>query len=411
MSTILTQSIAKAIPHNVKMSSKFESGCISRTTRSYAALNQSYSPNANGVISFKIPSVGWIDVANSYLTGFLDFSEGLMLGRSVHSLIRRCEGLASNGQRLFDVDGYNVLCSGIQDVSLTKEELDGSQSLQTLTGSDEYRTEIGSGVSFSFMPLIHFLRSDKFLFSQYTGEVTINLYLDSVQTAFQRVSPGSLGQVTDPNFNVSNVKFVCDVVTMDEEIEALTRQAYMDGRLKWNVESWRFTPNQSQSQNYDMKIETINNSVKGLLIIPRDATKITSLNADSFSRTADTLSKYQIQYGANLMDRVNCDYNAPAAYTELQKLLDFSNTGVITPYNWHWQGTASKPADSSKFMIGQNMAVVKDDNFQGGYSGKSQVSVLLEYRDPLPHPVSYFCYILHDTSITIGQENGVQVIS
>ena len=89
MSTLLSSDIVKAVPKSLRVDSKFDAGAVSRTTRSWPASNDVYSPYGVSVVSLTIPAVGWVDFQNSYITGWLDFSPGLELGRSVHSLIRR----------------------------------------------------------------------------------------------------------------------------------------------------------------------------------------------------------------------------------------------------------------------------------------------------------------------------------
>jgi hypothetical protein len=224
--------------------------------------------------------------------------------------------------------------------------------------------------------------------------VTIELTLDETSTAFTGTTTAS-----PPSFSWESVKYIADVVTVDEQLESLTRQAYEQGRLRWNFESWRMSPFESNSINYDLRIETLDNSCKALLICPRDAARLTDLAVDSFERTKASITDIQYQVGANLLEKFNCQDGGPVPYMELEKMIEHTNNGQITPSNW----------DSTHFMLALNLQIVHDDSFLSGYSSRGQILVRVTRSAQTPASVSYFTFVLHDV-IVVASPDGVQVL-
>src|SRR5207253_10970417 len=154
MSALLQSDIIRAVPKNLKIDTLFDSNAVSRTTRSYPASNDMFSTAGVSVVSIPIPAVGWVDFANSYIQGWLAFSSGLELGKSIHSVFRRVLVRASNGQTLMDTDQYHVLTAMLQDATINADESTDALSITTtLTGFSAYRQAISTGVQFSFQPL------------------------------------------------------------------------------------------------------------------------------------------------------------------------------------------------------------------------------------------------------------------
>src|SRR5437016_3344735 len=122
MSALLQSDVIRAVPKNLKIDTLFDSNAVSRTTRSYPASNDVYSTSGVSVVSINIPAVGWVDFANSYIQGWLAFSSGLELGKSIHSVFRRVLVRASNGSVVCDTDQYHILCSMLQDATINQDE-------------------------------------------------------------------------------------------------------------------------------------------------------------------------------------------------------------------------------------------------------------------------------------------------
>src|SRR5437868_8872416 len=88
-----------------------------------------------------------------------------------------------------------------------------------LTGFSAYRQAISTGVQFSFQPLMSILRSEKLLPLQYLGGLTVELHLAPVSEAFN--SHGATAPTGGWGYQLSGLKYVVDIVTMDEHIESL----------------------------------------------------------------------------------------------------------------------------------------------------------------------------------------------
>jgi hypothetical protein len=191
---------------------------------------------------------------------------------------------------------------------------------------------------------------------------------------------------------------------MDEQIESLTRQAYNQGRLRWHFDSWRFSPAQSKSRNYDLKIETLDNSVKALLVAIRNVGNLTSQSLDSFERTKGALSEVQFQVGSNLIDRFNAKGGAAQLYMELEKVLEMTNNGIIDSSNW----------EQGEFILGLNLTIINDPNFLSGYSSRGTITVRLLHGESTPElpeeGLSYYSFVLHDIVVTASAANGTSVL-
>ena len=200
------------------------------------------------------------------------------------------------------------------------------------------------------------------------------------------------------------------MVTLNESVEALARQAYNQDKLRYHFQNWRAFPAQSQSQVYDMRIECQNKSVDGLIIVPRWANILTDKTVDSYNRTQGSLYEVQYNIGSNLLDRHTCIDGASQILFEVEKCLDASNSTNITPPECSSvYGAAPSPlVTGSKFCLGLHTATIDEDSTMGGYNGKGQLVASLKHSSSLANPIHYTSFVLHDVVCYSGASTGTQ---
>src|SRR5207253_7793370 len=149
------------------------------------------------------------------------------------------------------------------------------------------------------------------------------------------------------------------------------------------------------------EIETLDNSVKALLVALRDVDDINNVAVDSFRRSSFNLNEVQFQVGSNLIDIFSGQGGGSQLFVELQKVLEFTNNTGISPSNWL----------STAFILALNLTIINDPSFLSGYSSRGSIKVKLQYNSiPPTNGISYYSYCLHDIVITASAANGTSVL-
>jgi hypothetical protein len=308
-----------------------------------------------------------------------------------------------------DTDGYNVLQSSLNDVSLTAAESENSFAITQLTGTDKYREDIAEGVQFCFIPNLAINRIAKLLPLHIMGEINYTIWVDDTAVSFIKVDQS----LTKTGYDIREWETVADVCTVSPEMETLYQSAYQNNRLTFPLTEWRLSPESSDSPVDEKKIETMNNSNRALVIVPRLVSRILNPNVDSFERTAQSLRYVQYQIGSNLLARYDCRNGAAMIMTEIQKTLDWSNNCSITPYNFHCAfknlTAAEEALKSSKFLLVQNLELSRTDESILSGSARIPITYKVEYSDFIA-PTSYYSYVLSDGLLTCGKSHGVQYL-
>jgi hypothetical protein len=196
-------------------------------------------------------------------------------------------------------------------------------------------------------------------------------------------------------------------------MERLYQNAYSADKLAYPLTTWTHVPFQSQSLVDAFRVETVNNSNRAIIVIPRLVNRLLDPNVDSFQRTAQSLKYVQISIGSNLLKRYTVDGGAPEIMSQIQKMLDFSNTGSVTPYNFACQlpglTAAQEAVKSSKFIIGQSLETsLFDDTILSGCA-RLPITISVEYASPI-QPTQYDVFILSDISLQCGATIGSRVL-
>ena len=406
--SLLVSDLATKIPSSLRIDSKALGGIVGRTTRTWPTNTQSYSPTSISQINATVPNIGYIDMQSVYFKGILKFTQGLRLTKSIHSIIRRIQ-VRIGSEIICDTDGYNVLQSSLNDVLLTATEGENSFAITQLTGSDKYREDIASGVQFCFIPNLAINRIAKLLPLHIISDINYTFWLDDTSVAFIKVDQS----LTNTGYSIEDLNIVADVCTVSPEMENLYQSAYLNDRLSFPLTEWRLSPEQSDSPVDELKVETMNNSNRALVIVPRLVSRILNANVDSFQRTAQSLRYIQYQIGSNLLARYDCRNGAAMIMTEIQKTLDWSNNCTITPNNFHCAfknlSAAEEALKSSKFLLVQNLELSRTDESILSGSARIPITYRVEYEDFIT-ATSYYSYVLSDGLLMAGKTRGVQYL-
>lgn len=407
--SIVISDLAPKLSTSLKQNPKYASMIVGRTTRSFTTQADVFSPNGLSQINIKIPSCGFIDGSTLYFTGVLQFTQGLRLTKSLNSLFSRYTIRTQSGDVIADVNGFNVLSSALGDFSLTSVEADSAFAITQLTGSDQYREQICTGVRFAFQLNTAIFRVQNLLPMHLLGGCELTLFLEDTKTAFIKVDQS----LTSSTYQISNFSVVVDVCTVAPAVEQLFEQAYNADKLSWNLTTFTHYPFQSNSIVDSFRIEPVNNSNRSLICIPRLVSRLLDPNGDSFERTAQSLRYCQFSIGSNLLKRFEASGGGAELFMQIQKALDFSNTGQVNAYNFHNDmpnlTAAQQAVRSSKFMIGLSTELsLWDDSILSG-SSKMPITMTLEYGNAIA-PTQYDCYILSDLQLVCGASIGTRVL-
>lgn len=407
--SILISDLAPKVPSTLKQNQKFANSIIARTTRSWTTQSNVYGPRSQPQINIKIPSVGFIDPLTVNFNGLISFTSGCRLSKSLNSVFKRITIRTQSGDVLMDTNEWNVLSNVLSDFSLTQSEMEGTFSSTNLYGSDTYREQIAPGVRFSFTLNAAIFRQPSILPLHKLGSLDITFWLEDAATAFIKVDQS----LTSFDYNISNFEVSMDCLTVTPQIEALFEQAWQNDKLSYPLTTWTHVPFQSASMVESFRIETLNNSNRCIVVVPRQVSRLLDPNVNSFQRSAGSLRFVQFSLGSNLLKRYQADGGAAELMAQIQKALDWSQTGVVTPYNYHCQLqglTAAQDAlKSSKFAIFQDLEISKlDEGIQSG-SSRIPVTLTLEYAAPIQN-TQYDIFILSDVQLICGQSVGTRVL-
>lgn len=349
---VLNLETVKAIPHDIRMEKKMDSGIVSRTSCAYGAVSASNSPTSNNVLSIPIPSLGWVDFSHSDITGYLSWTSSDVnaeLCGSVHSLFRRWRILAQNGQVLFDTDNYDLLANSLQDYTLNSDQQQGILGITSVM-NDSIR-KVKTGVQFSFKPLISMLRSSIALPLHLIGGITCEAYLQDARVCFKATD--------DITYQTSDVKYVLDVLSFDEQTGAVYRNAFQNNQLHYYYNAWACFPFQSQSATVDIRYDTSKNSLDSLLVLPRDSTRIVDKAVNSYGRTQGSLFSIDITCGTNCFATLDIAKGNSQGLFELEKVLDSSMQSTVKPWEWSndYAALTSPSATYAKNSASQKISV------------------------------------------------------
>ena len=408
--SLLVSDYATKIPVTLRQDQRYQGGIVGRTTRNFTTSNDVYATNGISQVGTRLAALGYVDMPSMYWRGKLEFTQGLRLSRSIHSIFRRIQVRTAGGDIIADLDGANVLQAALQDGSLTISEAETTFALTMLTGTDSYRERIYSGVQFTYIPNLAITRFPKLLPLHLIGPLDFTFWLEDVNVAFEKVDQS----LTNYAYQISNVECVCDIVSVSPEVESLYQRAYEQDQLSFPLTSWRMSPFQSNSAVEDLRIEAVNNSNRAIVAVPRLVSNLLNPNVDSFARTAQSLRYVQWSIGSNLLARYDCSGNGAQIMQEMQKTLDFSNNAMITPWNFHCQipglTAAEDAVKSSKFMVVQNLELSRTDESILSGSARIPITMSLEYSSQI-QPTSWYCFVLHDAVLISGASQGTRVLS
>ena len=406
--SLLVSDLNLKLPQSLKAEQKFQGGIVGRSTQVYTTQNDRYSPNGVSQITATINPGCFFDAPSVYWRGYLEFTKGLRLTKSIHSLFRRIQ-VRAGSEIIMDTDGANVLQAVLNDTTLNDDESNHTFAITTLTGSDAYREQIYSGVQFAFVPNLAILRQNKLLPGHYIGELSFTFFLESTDTAFVKVNPA----LTSYGYQISNFETVVDICSVSPVVESLYQNEYETKGLQFALQNWRMSPFQNDAAVSNLKIDAVGNSNKAIVIVPRLVSRLLQPDVDSFQRTFQTLKYVQFMIGSNLLSRYACFGGGAQLMQEIQKTVHMSNNSSITPYNFHCALTGltaeQEALKSSKALIMQNLDLSRgDDSILSGTS-RVPITLSLEYSD-LIQPTSYYVYVLTDTLMTCSQREGTRIL-
>ena len=107
--SLLVSDYATKIPVTLRQDQRYQGGIVGRTTRNFTTSNDRYATNGISQVGTRLAALGYVDMPSMYWRGRLEFTQGLRLSRSIHSIFRRIQVRTAGGDIVAVLDGANVL--------------------------------------------------------------------------------------------------------------------------------------------------------------------------------------------------------------------------------------------------------------------------------------------------------------
>jgi hypothetical protein len=249
--------------------------------------------------------------------------------KSIYQIFSRLV-ISHNGVVLEQIDEYGTLCNALLDFQVSNSQL--SNDLNIMLGTD---TAIGGVEGFRMiksggtdnvhwfnMPLVSslFTMQDKYIpIGDIQNELRIELTL----------APNGFRTITDIttayDYTVSAVELMCDIVELDPAVASAVRKETLsrDGAFKIPLVQWRAYSSTIQAQNdtASITIPAKMNSLKNLLVLQREASKVASRfdsKNDRRGGASTEFENYWFQIGSQMVPAKPVSH-VYEAYTELQR--------------------------------------------------------------------------------------------
>ena len=252
-----------------------------------------YTPGTNNTIRIDLsPSLGFLDAHNSFLSfrvktkgDTVDHSKVCRMDKNSMSWVRRFTIHSSTGSILEDIDHYNLVVNllhtttGGMNYSKTIGQMidnTGDRACRNAAMANPKGAQFNSGFDASgimngegrYLPL-----------SFMQGPMTIELVLADFKDCF--VGTGTTGN--DPQYQIDNVEYHANVLSMSEEYNAKFSEQLRTRGIDMSFDTYKVHVTTLTSPNMDLPISQNSASVKGSYHVLRSKDKYSNANYDSLS--------------------------------------------------------------------------------------------------------------------------------
>lgn len=288
-----------------------------------------YTPGTNNTIRIDLsPSLGFLDAHNSFLSfrvktkgDTVDHSKVCRMDKNSMSWVRRFTIHSSTGSILEDIDHYNLVVNllhtttGGMNYSKTIGQMidnTGDRACRNAAMANPKGAQFNSGFDASgimngegrYLPL-----------SFMQGPLTLELVLADFKDCF--VGTGTTGN--DPQYQIDNVEYHANVLSMSEEYNAKFSEQLRTRGIDMSFDTYKVHVTTLTSPNMDLPISQNSASVKGSYHVLRSKDKYSNAEYDSLST-----------YKSGNLEEVMWDLGGQLYPTQPLKLKDDGVTSLYT---------------------------------------------------------------------------------
>jgi len=380
------------------------------TTSSIVSRNQVKVLPSNGTsftqnqqITIEIPSVGFLDCAQSFLSFKIATAAGkTLVANNSQAWCERIRISTGRNEILCDIQNYNLL-NGVLETLMTHKTykanagdvLEGTSTTDVTTAQRRCIQLLGGVLdnNGTYFPL------------KYTNGLIVDLFIGSDL----KTTGDAAGAVT-----ISDVSYVCEFLQMDAQYSGAFEQQFLTTGIKYAFDTYTTSQTTINSTNVNKQITENVRSLKSVYAIQQQAAD--SLTVYRQARCASAQWKYGSTYvpaqAISATDGGSEMFKATMAAVNLSGDqsydIDINKTG--------WSDVADGATDGRKFIIGQNFEKSPSQSMSGSDVTKQPLSVALTYsadgannKNPADTAVTLTTFVHYD-AIAIFSAQGTQMV-
>lgn len=248
--------------------------------------------------------------------------------KSIYGIFERLV-ISHNGVVLEQIDSYGTLANAILDFQVSESQLrnDMNVMLGTSSTADDGILLVKDNDIWFNMPLFSsfFTMQEKYIpIGDIQNELRIELTLNPNGLK-------AITQTTEYDYTVGNVEFLLDIVELDPAVASAIRKETLsrDGAFKVPLVQWRNYNTVMPGTGTSVIVPAKMNSLKNLLVLQRDNTRIQSKLLSKNTRiggASDKFQEYWFQVGSQMVPSKPVR-EVFEAYTELQRSMHDLSVG------------------------------------------------------------------------------------
>lgn len=365
----------------------------------------------NQQVTIEIPSVGWLDCAQSFLSFKIKTAAGkTLVPNNSQSWCQRCRISTGRNEILCDIQNYNLL-NGVLETLMTHKTykanagdvLEGSSTTDVTTAQRRCIQLLGGILdnNSTFFPL------------KYTNGLIVDLFIASDSD----ITGDAAGGVT-----ISDVSYVCEFLQMDPQYTAAFEQQFLTTGIKYSFDSYTVSQTTINTTNVNKQITENVRSLKSVYAIQQQSAD--ALNVFRKARTASVQWKYGSTYVP--AQQISCTDGGAEMFKATMAAVNLSGDQSydidIDKAGWNDDGAidANTTTQGQKFIIGQNFEKSPSQSMSGSDVTKQPLSVALTYsadaaadaaaaKNPATTAVTLTTFV-HFDNIAVFSANGTQLI-
>lgn len=407
--SVISSDLQQKVNQSLRMAPIMASQITGRSQFTSPLGSLTFSPDGQAVMEGTIQPAGFVDMNSFRWDGILNQTDGIYLAKSIQSTVQKLQIYSPvSGEHIVDIDNYNVLQAALSDITFSPTQMeDGSLSNTQLYGSKELRKKFSNSVSFS-MQLNHDLfKLQSYLPAFLCGGLKIRITLAPTSTAFIKDD----NALTTATYSLSNMVCTYDVVSVTSNVQQQYIAAYNNNSLQFKIPTWRYSSFTSDAQIESIRITNLGNSNRALLMVPRMVSIVNNPSADSIGRrNANSLRQLSVKIGDSVARVHDTTKGAASLVALLQQAIDNTSSATsINALNYHCslpypRGSPEDLDRSSKFMLLVSTELDNTDSSVLSGISKQDITINVDYKDPLPGQVLYTSFVLVDQIVTMGKD-------